>query len=271
MSDLTLFASGSDSAPLGVFEFDGATIRTLVRNGEPRFIAVDVCDVLDHRRPGDLIRRLGADEYEILEAWEFSQLTGGVTRDPRLSGQRVALLTESGLYSAILWSAKPEAVPFRRWITREVLPAIRRTGQYVPAPRLPQSLPEALRAYADQVELADRQARELEAARPAVDFHDRLMSAEGSYLIGDVAKVINVRAMGQNNLFRFLRAHGVLIAEGERRNSPKQVHVEAERFVVKVGTRLDADGDAHTTRTTYVTPKGVAYVRRLLAEAGYDA
>lgn len=148
----------------------------------------------------------------------------------------------------------------------------------VPAPRLPQSLAEALRAYADAIELKEQQGRELEASRalvleqaPKVEAHDRLMSADGSYLIGDVAKVLNVRGMGQNNLFRFLRERGVLIEHGERHNAPKQAHVNAERFVVKVGTRLDGDGDAHTTRTTYVTPKGVAYIRRLLIDAGYDA
>jgi anti-repressor protein len=175
---------------------------------------------------------------------------------------------EGGLYELIIRSDKPEAVPFRRWVTREVLPAIRRTGRYAAVPA----------TYADALELAARQARaldaaalELEAARPAVEFHEQFVTADGLYKIGDVAKVLALPGMGQNKLFRFLRIQGVLIRSGESRNSPYQRHVEAGRFVIKVTTYPIGEDRTGTSKTTYATPKGLAYIADLVKQYGASA
>jgi anti-repressor protein len=109
------------------FPTTGQTVRTVVIDDEPWWIAKDVCNVLGYEHTPSAIRRLDDDEY--------SQFTPNVR--PADSGpptRPMTIVNESGLYSLILWSAKPEAKPFRRWVTHELLPAVRKTGAYSVAP-----------------------------------------------------------------------------------------------------------------------------------------
>lgn len=248
MSDLTLFLYGSSN------------VRSVLVDGEPWFVAGDVCAVLGIVNVSDALSRI--DPVSI-----------GQTDVPNANGRlrSTNVVDESGLYELIIRSDKPDAVPFRRWITREVLPAIRRTGQFVPAPRLPQSFAAALQLAADQArELETAHALVLEQA-PKVEFHDRFVTADGLYKIGDVAKVLALPSMGQNKLFQFLRIQGVLIRSGESRNSPYQRHVEAGRFVIKVTTYPIGEDRTGTSKTTYATPKGLAYIADLVKQYGPSA
>ena len=106
------------------------------KNGEPWWVAKDVCDVLTLTNPTEAIRALDVDEKSTLRISE--------------GGPEVNIINESGLYSLIIRSNKPEAKKFKRWVTEDVLPSIRKTGSY--SVDIPKTLPEALRTYADEVE-----------------------------------------------------------------------------------------------------------------------
>jgi prophage antirepressor-like protein len=111
---------------LQVFNFEGfRRVRVILRDGEPWFVAKDVCDILGLGNPSEALRNLDEDEVFGLRNSEaktlgFRHATTGVN-----------LVSESGLYTLIMRSNKPEAKAFRRWVTHEVLPAIRKTGRYV--------------------------------------------------------------------------------------------------------------------------------------------
>lgn len=101
------------------FAFDGSSVRVVMRDGEPWFVAADVAEVLGYRETHSMVRSLDDDEK------------GAAKLAAPLGGEQThIIISESGLYSAILRSQRPEAVPFRKWVTGEVLPSIRKTGQY---------------------------------------------------------------------------------------------------------------------------------------------
>lgn len=105
------------------FDFEGHAVRILIRDGEPWFVLADVCRVLEVGNPSDAARRLDDDEKATLDNIEgHSGQRGGA--------QSFIIINESGLYAIILTSRKPAAKRFRRWVTGEVLPSIRRTGAY---------------------------------------------------------------------------------------------------------------------------------------------
>lgn len=226
-----------------VFAFPqtGKQVRTVVRDGEPWFVARDVCAVLGIVEAHRSLASLDDDEKG-----RHSVTTPGGPQD-------VTVVNEPGLYSLILRSRKPEAKAFKRWITHEVLPAIRRTGRYEIAHQLPQS-------FADALQLAADQARELEAARPKVEAHDAFMSADGALSFSEVAKTLAIPSMGRNNLIAALRDLGVLIP-GTREPYQRYAH----HFQV-VSQSYEARDERRPTTTTYVRPSGVEFIRRLLAE-----
>lgn len=113
----------SSSSVPAVFSFDSLDVRVVDRGGNPWFVATDVCSVLSVSNTSDVLRRLDDDEK------------GVVSIDTLGGRQDMAAVNESGLYSMVLGSRKPEAKRFKKWVTSEVLPAIRKTGSYS-APKL---------------------------------------------------------------------------------------------------------------------------------------
>lgn len=120
------------------FSFEGTQVRTIMQNGEPWWVLADVCKVLEIGNPSDAARRLDADEKHALDII-----------DPIGRTQTATIINESGLYSLILTSRKPAAKRFKKWVTSEVLPAIRKTGGYMVA--APEETPEQLMARALRV------------------------------------------------------------------------------------------------------------------------
>jgi anti-repressor protein len=105
---------------LTIFEFHGASVRTVMKKGEPWWVAADVCAVLEIENPRDAIRkRLEKDDVDLV----YTLRSNG-------RPYQMTVVNEPGLYELIIRSDKPQARPFRRWITSEVLPQIRRTGRY---------------------------------------------------------------------------------------------------------------------------------------------
>lgn len=247
---------------LKIFEHETfGSIRAFERNGLPWFVAKDVCDCLDIRT-NDAANSLDEDE----KGYESVVSLGGA--------QQTLIISEPGLYSLILRSRKPEAKAFKRWITHEVIPSIRRHGVYA----TPQTV-EAMLSDPDTTikiltalkeERAQRQALEAraEADRPKVVFAESIEVARTSILVGEMAKLIKQATghdVGQNRFFEWLRDHGYLHKSGSQRNAPTQRSMEAGWMEIKEGTRISSSGECHITRTTKITGRGQIYFINLFA------
>ncbi|MDU5272019.1 MAG: phage antirepressor KilAC domain-containing protein [Finegoldia magna] len=235
-------------------------IRTVTKNNEPWFVAIDVCNALDLKNPTVSVGRLDEDEVT-----KFN--LGG------LSGES-NIVSEYGLYNLILASRKKEAKKFKRWITHEVIPSIRKHGAYMSSEVIEKTLsdPDYLIRLATNLkeEKAKRALAEaqIERDKPKVLFADTVSSSNKSCLVGELAKLISQEAIrrgeinkkiGQNNLFAWMRSSGYLCKSGERKNQPLQQYVEQGLFELKKGSYVDSNGSNITTTTTKVTGKGQIY------------
>lgn len=249
-------------------------VRTIERDGEPWFVAADVCKILNHSNPSMAVKGLDEDERMTLNFTEVGndeRMTLNFT-DPHQAGSRggaqyIVVVNEPGLYQLILRSNKPEAKAFKRWITHEVIPSIRRHGLYATPEAAEQMLNnpdmmiKALTALKDERE--KRKALEAEAAlnKPKVLFSEAVASSHNSILIGDLAKLIrqNGVPVGQKRLFEILRQEGFLISRGEARNMPTQKAMEAGLMEIKETTIASPDGFTRVTKTPKITGKGQVY------------
>lgn len=238
-------------------------VRVVDMNGEPWFVARDVCECLELGNPRTSIALLDEDEK------------GVHTMDTPGGAQEMSIVSEAGLYSLILRSRKPEAKAFKRWITHEVLPAIRKHGGYLTPAKLEEALtdPDTIIRLATNLkaEREKRQALEAQAAadRPKVVFAESIEVAKTSILVGEMAKLIKQATgyeMGQNRFFDWLRAHGYLHKSGSARNMPTQRCIDAGWMEIKEGTRIGSSGECHITRTPKVTGKGQIYFVSLFRE-----
>lgn len=238
-------------------------MRVVDVNGEPWFVARDVCECLELGNPRTSIALLDEDEK------------GVHTMDTPGGAQEMSIVSEAGLYSLILRSRKPEAKVFKRWITHEVLPAIRKHGGYLTPAKLEEALtdPDTIIRLATNLkaEREKRQALEAQAAadRPKVVFAESIEVAKTSILVGEMAKLIKQATgcdMGQNRFFEWLRANGYLHKGGSARNMPTQRCIDAGWMEIKEGTRIGSSGECHITRTPKVTGKGQIYFVNLFRE-----
>lgn len=228
-------------------------IRTITKNNEPWFVAIDVCNALDLKNPTVSVGRLDEDEVT-----KFN--LGG------LSGES-NIVSEYGLYNLILASRKKEAKKFKRWITHEVIPTIRKHGAYMTSEVIEKTLsdPDYLIRLATNLkeEKAKRALAEaqIEKDKPKVLFADSCEVAENSILIGEFAKRLKQNGfdIGQNKLFEWLRQHDYLCKSGERKNLPTQYSMERGLFEVKTRIMSNPNGSVRTTSTTKITGKGQIY------------
>lgn len=227
--------------PVG-HSFGGETLRTVIgEDGQPRFVAADALQMLTLDRKA--LERLEEDEK-------------GVSSIHTLGGpQKVTVVTESGLFALILGSRKPEARAFRKWVTSEVLPEIRKNGRYsLETPALPATYAEALRTLADKVEQNERLALKVAQDAPKVEFFDTVTASTAEISLNDAAKVLG---LGRNRMMKQMRADGILTAG----NLPYQTYIDAGYFTV-VETKFDADGATRIQMTTRVLQKGLDFLRR---------
>lgn len=213
MSTLTPFTS-----------HDGATLRAMVdEHGEPWFIAADVCAVLDIANVGNVLAALDDDERGSIRIADGT--SGSPTR---------ATVSEAGLYSLVLRSRKPEAKAFKRWVTHEVLPSIRKTGSYQVAPRPTGSELLALAVMEAQAMLTEKDERIAEL-EPRAQVGDRLLDASGDLSVADAAKTLRSRAgvpMGRDRLFSLLHTLGWIHRGGDGRWHAKQTAIDTGRITV---------------------------------------
>lgn len=229
------------------------SIRTVDQNGEPWFVVADVCKSLELGNPSQAMTRLDADEKSTLISNE---------------GKRLNIVNEPGLYTLVLSSRKPEAKLFKRWITHEVLPSIRKHGAYATAPTLERMISDpdfAIRLFGElKQEQNKRKALEAQAEkdRPKVLFADSVAASKTSILIGELAKILKQNGVetGQKRLFAWMRENGYLIRrKGTDYNMPTQRAMELKLFEIKETVVSHADGHQTTNKTPKVTGKGQQY------------
>ena len=252
------------STNLQTWSYENSEIRTVEKDGEPWWVLADVCKVLELSSPHKVADRLEADEK-------------GRNLIPTLGGmQEMTTVNESGLYAVILRSDKPQAKPFRRWVTSEVLPSIRKHGAYMTDQTLEQALtsPDFLIQLATQLKEEKEQRKQLEAKveqdKPKVLFADSVSASKSSILVGELAKILKQNGVdtGQFRLFAWLRENGYLIKrEGSDYNMPTQRSAEMGLFEVKQTIITHSDGHITTNKTPKVTGKGQVYfVNKLVSK-----
>jgi anti-repressor protein len=237
---------------LKVFDFDGRQVRIVEKDGQPWWVAKDVCDVLDIKNTSQAVGQL--DEYE---------------RSMFYIGRQgeVNIINESGVYALILRSNKPDARNFRKWLLFDVLPAIRRHGGYLTDRKLEEVLtdPDTLIRLARNLKTEKERCRVLEAKihedRPKVLFAESVEASDSSILVGDLAKLIrqNGCQMGRKRLFAWLRQNGYLMKIGESRNMPTQKSMESGLFEIKERAINNPNGTILVTRTAKVTGLGQSF------------
>ena len=215
-------------------------------DGEPMFVAKDVCAALSIAPTA--ASRLDEDEKGL----RLTQTPGGE--------QNVLLVTEPGFYKLVMRSRKPEAKAFQRWVTHEVLPAIRRDGGYMIAR---DETPEETMARAFVIAQAtiDRQKSRIAELEPKALFADAVAASDGTCLVGELAKMMrqNGLTVGQNRLFAMLREDGYLGNVGNNRNVPTQRAMDLGLFRIKETAVTHSDGHVTINRTPKVTGKGQIY------------
>lgn len=252
------------------FKFNSMKIRTAIIDGEPWFVAKDVCDVLGIANPRNATARIPDKDKGVRQM----DTLGGV--------QNISIISEAGLYRLVLRSDKPEAEPFIDWVTSKVLPALRKTGSYTckgSKYELPQTFAEALRMLADSVEAREQleaqnaqlTAREAEN-QPKVDFYEAVKKSESTCLVRVLARYLkqNGYDTGQNRLYAWMKNNGYIHKGGRSKNLPTQKSMNAGLFKVKMTEQELPNGDKIVQHTTLVTTKGIQYfVKRLLGKE-YD-
>lgn len=237
-------------------------VRVVEQGGEPWFVAKDVCDALELSNTSMVINRLEDDERA-----KFNLGRQGSTN----------VVNEYGLYNLVLASRKPEAKAFKRWVTHEVIPAIRKTGGYIAgSEKMSDAELMAKAVLVAQATIKERDARikELESdtqrMKPKEIFADAVSASDQTILIGDLAKLIkqNGHDMGQKRMFEWLRNNGYLIKrQGADYNSPTQRAMELGLFRIKETAVTHSDGHVTVSKTVKVTGKGQAYfVNKLLSK-----
>lgn len=243
---------------------DFGQIRTIQQNGEPWFVGKDVADILGYQNGSrDVNRHVDEDDRQNYQNGTFE------------SNRGLTIINESGLYSLILSSKMPKAKEFKRWVTSEVIPAIRKTGGYIAGSENmtdAELMAKAVLVAQSTIQQRDQRIKELEndvqAAKPKVLFADAVSASDSTILIGDLAKILkqNGYNTGQKRLFQWLRENGYLIKRhGADYNSPTQSAMEMGLFAVKESTVICPDGHTKVNKTTKVTGKGQVYFINRLA------
>lgn len=237
---------------------DFGQIRTIQQNGEPWFVGKDVADILGYQNGSrDVNRHVDEDDRQNYQNGTFE------------SNRGLTIINESGLYSLILSSKMPKAKEFKRWVTSEVIPAIRKTGGYIAGSENmtdAEIMAKAVLVAQSTIQQRNQRIKELEsdvaAAKPKVLFADAVSASDSTILIGDLAKILkqNGYNTGQKRLFQWLRDNGYLIKrQGADYNSPTQRSMELGLFRVKETPIIHADGHVTVNKTVKVTPKAQIY------------
>lgn len=235
-------------------------VRIVPVDGELMFVAKDVCDCLEITKHRDAISRLDSDER------------GSVKLDTPGGKQDIAAINEYGLYNLVLSSRKPEAKEFKRWITHDVIPAIRKTGSYSMV--IPQTLPEALRAYANEVEshnatkaIVAQQEQQIAEFKPVKDYVDKILSSKSCLAITQIAADYGLSAQELNKI---LHEAGLQRKVGDQWILYKQ-HMAKGFTKSETFTFCRSDGRLDSKITTKWTQKGRLEIHSILTKLNIHA
>ena len=223
-------------------------IRTAMVENEPVLCLIDVCKALEIKNATDVAKRLDEDELTRLNLGSRAGETN--------------FITESGLYAVILRSDKPNARKFRKWVTSEVLPSIRKNDGYIAGQEAmsdDELMAKALQVAQNKIRERDKLIADM---KPKAIFADAVSASHTSILIGDLAKLLKQNGVdiGQKRLFMWMRDNGYLIKrKGSDMNMPTQRSMEKGLFEIKESTVNNPDGSVRINRTTKVTGKGQQY------------
>ena len=244
-----------------LFNYEGNTVRTVMKDGNPWWVLKDVCSVLDIGNSRDVMARLDSDEKGV----DIIDTPGGK--------QEVSIINESGLYSVILVSRKPEAKKFKRWVTHEVLPSIRRHGLYATDELLanPDFLIQALRELkaerAKNAELTTTisiQEQQIAEMKPKASYYDVVLNCKDAVSITTIAKDYGKSGRWFNE---YLHNLGVQFRQGKIWLL-YQKYAQHGYTTTKTHTYLGNDGTMHSKVHTYWTQKGRLFIYELLKDHG---
>lgn len=220
------------------------SVRTITKDNEPMFCLTDVCKALDITHVTDVKNRLKQDGVGT------SEVIDNLGRK-----QNATFINEANLYKVIFQSRKPSAERFTDWVTSDVLPSIRKYGTYC----LPRTYKEALAQLLIEVDKNEKLELENKEMKPKADFFDTVADSKTAISMNEVAKVLNIKGYGRNNLFEFLRENKVL----DRWNVPYQKYVDNGWFRV-IEQHYQKNGEPIVTTKTLVYQKGVDGIRKMI-------
>lgn len=225
-------------------------IRMVEIGDDPWFVGKDIADALGYKDTADALRKHVDDEDKrLVKVGDLPTL--------EMSNYGAYIINESGVYSLILRSQLPDARRFKRWVTSEVLPSIRKTGNYRYTPK---TYAEALRALADEAEKAEALKKQNQLMQPKAEFFDAVTDSKTAIPIGDVAKILDI-GIGRNKLFEFLREKNILTSD----NRPYQRYIDAGYFRV-IEQKYEVNGEVRINIKTLVFQKGIDWIRKQLAK-----
>lgn len=233
------------------FRFENTEVRVVEQDGQPWFVGKDICRALEIKNSKDALGRLDKDGVGIAD------LTDALGRL-----QKTKIINEPALYELIFQSRVEGAKKFKHWVTREVLPSIRKHGGYMNGQEnmTPEEL--TLKAITWLQSKINEQQKQLDMQAPKVLFADSVATAKTSILVGELAKILtnNGYKTGQNRLFKQLRDTGYLSSrKGAQWNMPTQKSIDQGLFEIKESNHQQPDGTVRITLTPKVTGKGQQY------------
>lgn len=246
-----------------IFNYGESPVRVVMQNESPWFVAADVAKILELGNPRSSIALLDDDEK------------GVHTVDTPGGAQQLAIINESGVYSLVLRSRKPEAKAFKRWITHEVLPDIRKHGMYMKSELVeefilnPDTMIDVLNKYKEEKEKRIAAEDLLHLQTPKVIFADAVTECDGTISMADLACFLNQNGVniGQNRLYDWLRKQGYLGTRPDKHNRPTQKAMNLGLFTTKESI-FDYEGTPMITLTTRVTGHGQVYFINKLLNTG---
>lgn len=235
------------------FSFEGEDIRVVTVDNEPWFIAKDVAVMLGYADTDYAIRT----HCKAVQSWA-GESSGQV--------RTLKIIPERDIYRLVLKSKLPAALRFEEWVVGDLLPSVRKTGSYAPAPVNlgdASALRGLLLGYTEQVLQLEHK---IEADKPKVEFYDVMVDTKELKPVITVAKTLKT---GQNRLFQYMRDHKILMTEGDNKNIPYQQHQDAGRFHVKWDKyKVPETGELKVTGRTFFTGKGILWIQQYIEQHG---
>jgi anti-repressor protein len=236
------------------FSYNSKQVRTIIKDGEPWFVAKDICDILEISNPRDAVSRLDEDEKGAV----------GIT-DAIGRVQQTTIISESGVYDLVFTSRKPEAENFKRWVRKEVIPSIRKHGAYMTPETIEKVLMDPDTIIRLATELKEERQRRL-ALEPKAASYDILMDASGCLTMNEVAKLLDIKGIGQNNLFKLLVLERIIYKKGDS-YLPYQEY--KPHFIVKQNP-VRKGGAIIERSQLFMTTRGVDWLAHKLIDRGYQ-